>query len=226
MHSAHVNIDRVEQQGRAVWIRVQPTLERDLLEMLGPARARLDLRLVEIFKIRLLPVVRFRADSGNVESMRGFHVRRVIETTDERICRDIYRALDITVTSQRKIRKPAFAGSHPKLHRATRRCHRQIEGMFEFDLLSLRESKFTSDVGKGLLRKHDRAGSDGANAARKLNVFDCFREALQPAAILLEKSQARPVDLAVNQQPNQTLMAENRGERKLALRTLEGRGCL
>ena len=71
--------------------------------------------------------------------------------------------------------------------------------MFELDLLSLRESKFTSDVGKGLLRKHDRAGSDGANAARKLNVFDCFREALQPAAILLEKSQARPVDLAVNQ---------------------------
>src|ERR1041385_686283 len=97
--------------------------------------------------------------------------------------------------------------------------------MFEFDLLSLRESKSTSEVGKGLLRKHDRAGSDGANAAGKLNVFDCFREALQPAAVLLEKSQARPVDLAVNQQPNQTLVAEDRGERKLPLRTIEGRGC-
>ena len=99
MHRAHVDIDRIKQQCRAIWIRVQPTLERDLLEMLGPARARLDLRLVEIFKIRLLPVVRFRADSGNVESMRGFHVRRVIETTDECISCDIYRALDITVTS-------------------------------------------------------------------------------------------------------------------------------
>src|SRR5439155_19419125 len=104
MHRAHVDIDRIKQQCRAIWIRVQPTLERDLLEMLGPTCARLDLRLVEIFKIRLLPVVRFGPHGRNIQAMRGFHIRSVIETADESISRDIYRALDIAVTAQAKIR--------------------------------------------------------------------------------------------------------------------------
>src|SRR6266550_7913908 len=69
MDRAHVNVDRVEQQRGAVWVCIEPTLKRDLLEMLCFTGARFDLRLVHVFDIRLLPVMRFGADGGNVQSM-------------------------------------------------------------------------------------------------------------------------------------------------------------
>ena len=71
---AHVNVDGVEQQRRAVGIRVQPSLESDLLEMLRLTGARFDFRIVEISEKCLLPVMRDCADGGNVEAMSGFHV--------------------------------------------------------------------------------------------------------------------------------------------------------
>ena len=59
--------------------------------------ARFDLRLVQVFKISLLPVMRFRADCGNVQAMRRFHVRRVVEAADEGVRRDIDGPLDIAI---------------------------------------------------------------------------------------------------------------------------------
>ena len=74
MDRAHVNVDRVEQQGGAVWICIKPALKRDLLEVFRLAGARLDLRLIHVLDVRLLPVVSLRADGGNIQTMRGFHV--------------------------------------------------------------------------------------------------------------------------------------------------------
>ena len=74
MHRPHVNVDRVEQQRRAVRIRVEPAFEGNLLEMFWLTGARLDLRLGHVFEISLLPVMRDRADGGNVEAVCGFHV--------------------------------------------------------------------------------------------------------------------------------------------------------
>src|SRR5947209_6618460 len=98
--------------------------------------ARFDLRLVQVFQVSLLPVMRFRADCGNVQPMRRFHVRRVVD-------------------------------------------------------------------------------------AGELNIFDGFGEALQATAILFEKAQSRPVDLAVDEQAYQTLVSQHRRERKLSLRAVE-----
>ena len=95
--------------------------------------------------------------------------------------------------------------------------------MLEFDLLCLSEAELSGDVRDGLLGKHDRSGMNGANTAGKLNVFDRFGEALQATAILLKKTQAWPIDLAVNQEPDQSFMTEHRRERELALRYVEGR---
>jgi hypothetical protein len=64
----------------------------------------------------------------------------------------------------------------------------------------LRQAELAGDVGNGLLRKHDCPRPDRTDNAGELNVFDCFRESLQSAAILFEKTQTRPIDLAVNQQ--------------------------
>jgi hypothetical protein len=106
-----VNVDRIEQRGCAVRIRVEPALEGDLFEVFRLSRARLDLRLVHVLDVRLLPVVRFSADGGNVEAMRGFEIRSVVEAADERVNSNIDSALDVAVAPQRKIREPAIAGA-------------------------------------------------------------------------------------------------------------------
>src|SRR6266550_401416 len=95
--------------------------------------------------------------------------------------------------------------------------------MLELNLLSLGEAELAGDIGNRLLRKHDRAGTHRADAAGKLNVFDRLGEALQAAAILFKKAQARPIDLTVNQQTDQTLVTQHRRERQLALRAVESR---
>ena len=89
--------------------------------------------------------------------------------------------------------------------------------MLKLDLLRLCQTKSASDVREGLLREDDRRGSHRANLADKLNVFDCFRKELQTTAILFEKTQARAIDLAVDQQTQQALMTEAGSERQLAL---------
>ena len=93
--------------------------------------------------------------------------------------------------------------------------------MLELDLLRLRKPKPSGDVGKRLLWKHDGAWTHRPNAAGELNIFDGFGEALQSAAILLEKAQSWPVDLAIDKQANQTLMSQHRREWKLSLRAIE-----
>src|SRR5207253_8236484 len=57
----------------------------------------------------------------------------------------------------------------------------------------------------------------------ELNVFYCFVEELQPATILLEKSQPWPIDLTVNQQTHQSLVTKDRREGKFALGAIKGR---
>ncbi len=222
MHCAHVDVDGVEQQRRAVQVRVEPALERDLFEMLRLSRARLDFRLIQVLEISLLPIVRFGADGGNIQAMGGFHVGSVVEAANERISSDVDRAFDVTIAPQRKIRQPAITRSHPKLHRHAGRCHRQIEGVLEFDLLRLGEAELAGDVGNWLLCKHDRARADRANGPGKLDVFDGLRKSLQPAAILLEKTQPRPINLAVNQEADQALVTQHWSERKFSLGHIKG----
>src|SRR6266498_25251 len=100
MNCAQVHINRVEQQGGAVRIRVEPALKRDLFEMFWFARARFDLRVRHVLDVGLLPVVRFGANSGYIEAMSGFHVRSVVEAADEGVGGNINRALDVTIASQ------------------------------------------------------------------------------------------------------------------------------
>ena len=116
-----------------------------------------------------------------------------------------------------------MARGHSELHRDTSGRHRQIESVLELDLLRLGEAKPPRDVGKRLLWKDDRAWTDGPNAAGKLNIFDGLGEALQSAAILFEEAQSWPIDLAVDEQANQTLVSQHRRERKLSLRAVESR---
>src|SRR3712207_7009082 len=63
--------------------------EGDLLEVLRPAGARVRLRLVHELDVGLLPVVRLGADGGDVEPVRGLHVRGVVEAADEGVGGDI-----------------------------------------------------------------------------------------------------------------------------------------
>src|SRR5881394_2529128 len=99
MNRAHVNVDRVEQEGGAVWIGIQPAFESDLLEVFGLAGAWLDLRLVQILDVGLLPVMCFGADGGNVETKRRFKVRRVVEAANESVDSDIDCAFDVAVAA-------------------------------------------------------------------------------------------------------------------------------
>ena len=100
MNGAHVNVDRIEQQRRAVWVRVEPALESDLFEVFRFSGARLDFRLVHVLDVRLLPVVSFSTDGGNIEAMRCFEVRSVVEAADESINSDIDGTLDVAVAPQ------------------------------------------------------------------------------------------------------------------------------
>ena len=93
--------------------------------------------------------------------------------------------------------------------------------MLKLDLLRLCESEGAGDVGKGLLREDNRAGADSAYRADELDVLDGFRKTLQAAAILFEEPQTRAIDLAVNQQTDETLVAEAGREGQLALRHIE-----
>src|SRR5258708_30615292 len=93
--------------------------------------------------------------------------------------------------------------------------------MLDLDFLRLGQTESAGDVRDWLLRKHDRSRTNGANDARKLNVFDGFGETLQSAAILLQKAQPRPIDLAVNQQAHQSFMSKHRREWQLALSTVK-----
>ena len=156
--------------------------------------------------------------------MRGFHVRSVVKAADERIGGNVDRALDVAVAAQRKIREPAIAGRHAKLQGHAGSSHREIESVFELDFLRLRQSKLARDIGDRLLRKHDRARPHGANPAGKLNVFDSFGKALQSTTILFEKTKARAINLAVDEQTNETFVTEHRREGKLALRAVKRGG--
>ena len=118
--------------------------------------------------------------------------------------------------------KPTLARGHAELERRASGCHRQIERVLKLDLLRLRQTKRARDVSKRLLGKNDRAWSHGANFTDKLHVFDCFREALEAAAILFKKSQARTIDLAVYQQPHETFVTKTGRELKFTLRDIEG----
>jgi len=68
-----------------------------------------------------------------------------------------------------------------------------------------------------LLRKDDGPRTHCPDPADKLDVFDCFGKPLQTAAVLLQKSQPRAVNLAIDQETDQALVAQARGERQLSL---------
>src|SRR5260370_15587353 len=170
--------------------------------------------------------MRFGADGGYVKKMGGFHVRCIVKAADESVGRNVHGAFDVAVAAQGEIRKPAIAGRHAKLQGYAGGRHRQIESMLELNFLRLSETELAGDIGYRLLRKHDRARSDGADAAGKLNVFDGLGETLKAAAILFKKAQARPIDLTVNQQTYQTLVPAHPPEGQLALRAIETRHCL
>src|SRR5215204_18705 len=89
--------------------------------------------------------------------------------------------------------------------------------MLKLDLLSLRKPERAADVSKWLVCKNDRAGPHRPDLTDELNVFDCFGEELQAAAVLFEKAQSRAIDLAVYQQPHQSFMAQAGSEGQLAL---------
>src|SRR5262245_24304954 len=95
--------------------------------------------------------------------------------------------------------------------------------MLKLDLLRLRQAERAADIRERFLREDNRAGTHCANLADELNVLDSFREELQTAAILFEKTQARAIDLAVDQQSDQTFVAQARSERKFALRDVKSR---
>ena len=116
-----------------------------------------------------------------------------------------------------------IAGRHAKLHSRTGRRHREIEGVLKLDLLRLREAERARDVSKRLLREHDRCGPHGANRADEVHVFDGLCEQLQAAAILFQKAQARPINLAVDKQAHEPRVTKHRGERQLALSNVERR---
>src|SRR6185295_18358728 len=112
-------------------------------------------------------------------------------------------------------------GRHAKLHRQARSRHRQIKCVLKLDFLRLGHPKRTADVGKRFLREYDRARTHRPDLANKLNVFDCFREQLQTAAILFEKAESRAINLAVNEETDQTFVAQTRREGEFALRDVE-----
>src|ERR1044071_3180160 len=123
-------------------------------------------------------------------------------------------------------RLPAIAGCHAKLHRRAGRRHRQIERVLEFDLLRLRQAERAGDVCKRFLCENDCAGAHGPDFADELNVFDCCGEELQTAAILFEKTKTRASVLALDEQPQEPLMAQAGREGKFALRDVERRFCV
>src|SRR6476620_8287473 len=121
MHSAHINVNGVEQQRGAVWVCVEPALKGDLIEMFRLACAWFYLRLGQVVDVRLLAVMRSPSHSWNVQTMGGFHIRRVVEATNEGVDSNIDGALDVAIASQREVRQPTlFARGHAKLHRCRR----------------------------------------------------------------------------------------------------------
>src|SRR6185503_12236935 len=116
-----------------------------------------------------------------------------------------------------------ISGGHAKLHRRAGGRHRQIERVLKLDLLRLRQSERTADISKRFLRENDRAGTHRADLADKLNVFDGFGEELQAAAVLFEKAKTRAIDLTVDEQSYEPLVAQARGEGKFALSDVERR---
>src|SRR2546425_8930477 len=106
MRRPHVDVNRIQQQRRAVGVRIEPTLKRYLLKMLWLAGARLNLRLVHEFEVSLLPIVRFGADGGNVQTMGSLHVRSVVEAADECIDGNINSAFNVAVAPQREVGQP------------------------------------------------------------------------------------------------------------------------
>ena len=95
--------------------------------------------------------------------------------------------------------------------------------MFKFDFLRLGETELAGDVGNWLLREHDGAGMHRPDGAGKLNVFDGLGKELQTAAVLFEEAKTRAIDLAINEQPHEPLVAQAGRERKFALRDVERR---
>ena len=93
--------------------------------------------------------------------------------------------------------------------------------MFKLDLLGLCECESARDVSKRLLGEHDCSGTHGPDGADKLDVFDGLGESLQAAAILFEEPETRTIDLAINQQTDETLMAQAGCERHLPLRHIK-----
>ena len=91
------------------------------------------------------------------------------------------------------------ASGHAKLHRRARCCHWEIERVLKLDLLRLGQSERAANVGEGFLGEDDRAGANSANRADELNVFDCFGEVVQAAAVLFEEAKTRTIDLAVDE---------------------------
>src|SRR6185312_14367429 len=176
MSGAHVDINGVEQQSRTVWIGIEPPFESHLFEVLWLTSTRLNLGIGHEFDIRLLPIVRFGADGGNVEPMRRFHVRGVVETANKRVDRNVHRAFDVSVASQREIRQPAISRGHAELHRRARSGHRQIKSMLKLNLLSLGETKSSGDIRERFVREDYRARTNGADGSYKVQILDCTCE--------------------------------------------------
>jgi hypothetical protein len=93
--------------------------------------------------------------------------------------------------------------------------------MLKLDLLSLRQTESAGDVGKRFVGENDRTWSYGSDSAHELNVFNCFGEKLQSAAILFEESQTRSIDLTVNQQTHKAFMTQAGSEWELSLCDVE-----
>jgi hypothetical protein len=95
--------------------------------------------------------------------------------------------------------------------------------MLKLDLLSLRQTKRSTDICERLLGEDNGARANCSDLSDELNILDSFREKLQAPAILFEKPQTRTIDLTINQQTNKTFMTKTRSEKQLALCDVKGR---
>ena len=60
--------------------------------------------------------MRLRPDRRDFESVRGLHIRGVVEAADECIGGNVNGALDVAVASKREVGEPAVARGHAHLH--------------------------------------------------------------------------------------------------------------
>ena len=93
--------------------------------------------------------------------------------------------------------------------------------MLKLNLLRLRQTESAANVRERFLREDDRARPHRPDCTDELNVFDCFSEVVQAAAVLFEEAKTRAIDLAVDEQTNETFVTEAGRKRQLSLGDVE-----